>query len=86
MRAASACDHSAVPEELMIHTPSHCPKCGKTFFEVTELMNLEHARYDVDAIRCKSCQSVVGVLPSGHLTWLQEFLEQTIKKLGLGSS
>jgi len=52
----------------MIHTPSHCPKCGKTFFEVTELMNLEHARYDADAIRCTRPQRLLRVSSIAPLT------------------
>jgi len=68
----------------MVMLPSKCPKCAHTYFEIVPLQNISNAssvRYDVDVVRCSTCQSVVGALPSGQLLWVQDYIEKTIKKL-----
>ncbi|VVE06121.1 hypothetical protein PSP20601_02402 [Pandoraea sputorum] len=58
-----------------------CPKCDNTTFE-THTISPTGSRYKVNAINCRSCGAVVGVIDYYNTAAL---LEKIAKKLGISS-
>lgn len=57
-----------------------CPKCGNTSF-AAEIISAENLNFNIAAIKCKSCSTVVGVIDLATADRIYQ-IEKKLKSIG----